>query len=88
MTYLTEFPDFTDMPAIPAGFEDTSWHNDACPRFENAALGLALWCDYADAADREHADGKRFLLCTVDDETLLATDDWNEVTAAINARTK
>jgi hypothetical protein len=30
-TYLSEFPNYDDeLPAID-GFEDSSWHNDACP---------------------------------------------------------
>ena len=35
MSYRTEFPGFEDAPAADwlraFGFEDTSWHNDACP---------------------------------------------------------
>jgi hypothetical protein len=33
--YQTEFPHFpaADMPAIPEGFADTSWHNIASPSF-------------------------------------------------------
>jgi hypothetical protein len=33
MSYRQEFPNFdpATMPEIPTGWEDISWHNDACP---------------------------------------------------------
>jgi hypothetical protein len=62
MTYQTEFPDFPEatMPAMFSGFEDTSWHNDACPSFEHDGLGLRLHVDYADKAMSEIPNGSRF----------------------------
>lgn len=86
MSYQTEFPDFkpADMPAIPAGFADSSWHNDACPRFENEQLGLTLWVDYLDPAERETA-GRRFLLCTEQTETIAESDSMREIVAAIDS---
>ena len=35
-----EFPDFPveDMPTLPEGWVDASWHNDACPSFVNEKL--------------------------------------------------
>lgn len=89
--YLIEFPDYkpADMPALPAGFEDASWHNDACPSFVSDPVGLLIWVDYLDPALREF-DGKypRF---TVQQQRAgievsgpsLATDDWSEVLAFI-----
>lgn len=57
-----EFPDFDQatLPTIPAGFEDTSWHNDACPSFQHEGLGLHLFIDYADPELREMASPTRF----------------------------
>lgn len=57
-----EFPDFDQatLPTIPAGFEDTSWHNDACPSFQHEGLGLHLFIDYADPDDREMGSPFRF----------------------------
>jgi hypothetical protein len=87
--YRTAFPDFAAdaMPAIPQGFEDASWHNDACPRFVSDALGLTLWIDYADRAQREHASGERFQLVPTDDNDDLrdgvVTDDWSAIVEAI-----
>jgi len=94
--YLAEFPDFRpqDMPAIPKGFVDTSWHNDACPSFTSDQYGLTIWVDYADPTKREYGDTHpRFIVNSQDHgvETSgpsLATDDWNEVLAFIEATVK
>ncbi|RXG91626.1 hypothetical protein [Bradyrhizobium zhanjiangense] len=87
--YRTEFPDFpaADMPAIPEGFADASWRNDACPSFLSEALGMRIWIDYADPQQRDHSDGCRFSLVpdSMDDDITdgIATDDWAAVLAAI-----
>lgn len=87
MTFKAEFPDFpeADMPAIPPGFEDTSWHNDACPCLTSDAYGLTIWIDYVDPAQREY-EGKypRFCVHSQDHgiETSgpsIQTDDWAAV---------
>lgn len=93
MTFQTEFPNFrvADMPAIPAGFEDRSWRNDACPTFINESAGLMLWIDFANPDDREHEDVKRFGLCEYNDgigDEIVMTDDWSEVLSTIEKRTK
>ena len=90
MTYRSEFPDFPagDMPAIPDGFEDVSWHNDAMPRFEGH--GVRIWVDYADKTLREYEDGARFSVCKIEDENdsraYLSTDEWAAVLAFIAER--
>lgn len=91
--WLDEFPDFpaADMPSIPEGFEDTSWHNDICPCFTSDALGLTIWVDYADKAKREHPQYQRFSVdpqkngieCSGDS---LMTDDWTEVVAFVEKK--
>lgn len=92
--FRTEFPDFNaaDMPAIPAGFVDQSWHNDACPSFRNEERHLTLYIDYANPDQREFPDCVRFSVVREDydgtdaDRAHLAeTDDWEEVLAAIEA---
>lgn len=88
MTFQIEFPDYpaADMPAIPAGFEDSSWHDDACPCFINEGAGLIIWVDFANPSDREFPDQKRFYLNLYDQgpgDEILATDDWSEVIAAV-----
>jgi len=91
MTYKTEFPDYpeNDMPRVPIGFDDVSWHNDAMPRFENEALGLTLWVDYRDPEQRETPDGKRFLLVNTEHDTsdveLEESDDMADIESAIEA---
>jgi hypothetical protein len=96
VTFQTEFPDFpaADMPAIPAGFEDSSWHNDVCPTIQSSALRLSIFLDYADPAQREFgADTNRFLVleldadgCYTGEQPLVATDDWSEVLSFIAKR--
>lgn len=87
MSFKTEFPDFpeADMPPLPCGFDDSSWHNDMCPSYINEMLGLRIFIDYPNIYDREiqkHAE--RFIVYALDEneqpnEDLLATDDWTEV---------
>ncbi|SIO50051.1 hypothetical protein SAMN05443247_06618 [Bradyrhizobium erythrophlei] len=84
-----EFPDFpaADMPAIPQGFEDNSWHNDSCPNFTSAELGLRIWIDFADPEQREISEGCRFTLEPSDNEDTItepiSTDDWAVILEAI-----
>lgn len=90
--FQVEFPDFpaADMPAIPEGFHDSSWHNDACPSIEGNRLKVFI--DYADVAQRELGeDSDRFIVlrldsegCLTGDNPLLATDDWQAVLALID----
>lgn len=99
MSFQTEFPDFpaADMPAIPAGFEDTSWHNDSCPSLTSDEIGLTIWIDYLDPALREYQDNQgaaqypRFSVhCqnhgVESSGPSIMTDDWAEVLAFIEQR--
>lgn len=96
MGFQTEFPRFhaADMPALPAGFEDTSWHNDACPSIQSKALRLSIYIDYADPKERELGeDTNRFIVlpldadgCYTGDQPLVATDDWADVEAFLASR--
>lgn len=87
MTYQIEFPDYpvADMPSIPAGFVDVSWHNDACLSFMNEERRLVIWCDFADPAMREYGDDHpRFSLnrtdeCGAFESDVWAGDDFGEV---------
>jgi hypothetical protein len=81
VTFRTEFPDFpeADFPvAIPAGFEDSGWHNDVSPSLFAEALNLRIWIDYRDPAQREIGAGKRFIVAG-EAETLFQSDEWSEV---------
>jgi hypothetical protein len=59
--YQSEFFNYDDVLSIPAGWIDTSWHNDICPSFEKTFgdVTFRLWCDYANVEKRE-VGGKRF----------------------------
>ena len=90
-TYRDEFPDFpeADMPAMPEGFTDSSWHNDVCPSIQNEKLGLRIFIDYVDVDQREvQENGGRFIVYRTDDnkmpnDDVLVTDNWDEVLACI-----
>lgn len=94
--FTTEFPDFpaADLPALPPGFIDSSWRNDACPSMQNTDLSLHIFCDFADAAKREHTDAERFIIWaltadgSLDDGqgAILLTNDWAEVLALIDTK--
>lgn len=99
MTYQTEFPDYpeADMPPIPAGFADRSWHNDHCPIFMHDDAGLVLVVDYLQPDRRALSDAvQRFALiqCAnrddeagwqLDDEArqIFECENWEAMEAAI-----
>ncbi len=96
-TFQTEFPDFpaADFPALPEGFTDSSWHNDACPSIKNETLGLFIFIDYADRAKREAIDNgnARFSVLKLDADgcldnspTILTTDVWQDVLDLVGER--
>ena len=84
MSYQTEFPGFEDAPAADwlaaHGFEDTSWHNDACPSFTCDVF--VLWVDFKDPDERERPEQPRYAI-TDEDREVLATDDWADVRAFV-----
>jgi hypothetical protein len=87
MSYQTEFPDFVLDVTIPDGFEDNSWHNDACPRFQKQLPDgnyLVIWVNYANPQDRDYPNLHRFSidLHEVDFtylETLRSSDNWQDI---------
>jgi hypothetical protein len=93
MNYRKEFPDFDfDIPALPDGFFDTSWHNNVSPSFEHKLTdthSVTLWVDYLNP-DRRECGGSQFLVCihlTEEmefSEVFLETDSWDEAINAIN----
>lgn len=94
MSYHHEFPDFGTMDVtIPAGFADSSWHNDVCPSYEKPVrpgVWLKVWVDYADADLRE-IGGPRFALQLCDDDgarDIITTDDWADILGAIERATE
>ena len=95
--YLNEFPSYDDELPVIKGFEDGSWHNDACPsliRKIGEDTYLQLWCDYknkklSDFADLDGDRYRRYSLSVVNDEegfhiNLIASNNLNEVLEFIN----
>jgi len=64
--YQREFPDYGELDiALPPGFTDESWHNDAMPSFAKELPNgyfLKLWIDYADQSKSEVPMTSRFSL--------------------------
>ena len=92
--YKTEFRFFDyEIPKIPEGFTDSSWHNNVCPSFERKLTDdtyVTLWVNYADE-DRRECGGKQFVLTILpyddlcnDVEFILETDSWDEVISKID----
>lgn len=68
-------------------WEDVSWHNEVCPRFNSERFGLAVWVDYDDPAERElncidqPGEWKKYTVVQLldegelSDDTLFSTED-------------
>ena len=88
------FPDFpaADLPPVPVGWQDNSWHNDTCPKYSpvDQSLSLDVYIDYIDPAKSERGEGQpRFSMQYWGDETnecieLFACDEWVFVTDFID----
>ena len=76
-----EIPPF----AVGNGWEDRSWHNDACAKAEKSLRNpkslsvdsdyprLRLWVEADDVVEREYEDSPKFLLEYLEDDV----DDWD-----------
>jgi len=70
-------------------WQDVSWGNDACPRFENEDLCIAVWVAEHEPEDREIDDMKEYTVCrlilhkndcpTLEDDDLFSTDSINKL---------
>lgn len=81
MSVHSEFPTFplSSLPTVPPTWEDTSWHNDACPSY-STPRGYHVFIDFPVAEDREFTDSERFTVCDIDTgEVQLHTSVWEEV---------
>jgi|Laugrespbdmm15dd_1035085.scaffolds.fasta_scaffold82834_2 hypothetical protein len=86
MNYKTEFPQFDDSISLPEGWEDESWHNNACPSFSKPLKNnqrLVLWYDYKSPELRDSPSLKRFGLYVEENdeciENLCMSDNLEEV---------
>lgn len=82
------FPDFdvSSLPTIPAGWKESSFHNDACPSFtvaEKDGSFLMVYVDYPNKEEREWPMEARFciLISNVDVTDSFDTNDWSEILA-------
>lgn len=91
----TAFPDFELDVALPDGFEDVSFANDACPSFASSELDVILMIDYADREMREYPETERFSLIETENGMypadkpvvhLVDTDDYQVVLETIAER--
>jgi hypothetical protein len=83
MTLHKFFPHFRGetMPEIPREWTPAHYANDACPSWETPD-GLRVFVDREDKDMRECPSWQRYSVQTEEGETLLDTDDWNEVLKA------
>lgn len=68
--YKQKFPDYDYEIKMPAGFWDSSWHNDVCPSIRRDIhhdLGVKIYCDYSDYGRRELGNQHQFTVCLEDD---------------------
>jgi hypothetical protein len=85
-----EFPDYdlATLPEIPADWEESSWHNDACPSFMARGDLLHIFVDYADPEFSEFPErafrfGVYHIDSNADRHELLETNDWPAVVALV-----
>ena len=98
--YMREFPDFDcDLRGhfpVDQGWEDTSWHNDACPSFHLRSKMVSVYVDYLDPEKRESGDesADRFTLLRTNPRGEYPSDGsgpyrscntWDEVTEALSS---
>lgn len=99
-SYRYEFPNFDyEIPTLPKGFVDVSWHNDICPSFScdlNEKQEMILWVNYADENRRE-CGGLQFALVVKNKEndsdpfnfdSELETNSWDAILEKISSLTK
>lgn len=90
-----EFPAYADemFPAsIPAGFEDSSWHNDLSPSVsaDFGGIRVRIWFETEAPESRGWEGAGRYIVtfenmaAGVDCETMLETEEWAEVLALLD----
>jgi len=94
---LQKFPEFTrdELPPMPDGFTDNSWHNDTCPcaiRPIGGAYYLVLWVEKKNPAEREYSCAKRYCLTVVTfhsnfAEVVMESDSWADIVSALSPMT-
>jgi hypothetical protein len=90
--YKKEFRYFDfEIPPLPEGFVDMSWHNNICPSFErelNETQIITLWVNYKNVKRRELRTKKFFITIETKDEMdhvlIYETDSWKVINNQIN----
>lgn len=79
MSLFPAFPEYDDTFAIPDGWHDVSWRNNACPSISkncgllDQKLCIVIWCDYKDPTMRDWGiDSKQFAV------SIESTDEFGE----------
>ena len=81
--YLVEFPNYDGDFYLPNGWEDNSWHNDACPHAEKRSADESfiayIWQEYVDMAKRETESGKRYVFIIEKDSDVIFEYSTNDL---------
>ena len=88
--YKSEFPNYDDTLTFPEGWEDISWHNDACPSFVRkfGDVEFRIFCDFVDPDMREMQGALRFVIYIEDEvnyNCIGQTDTLKEAINCVNA---
>lgn len=88
--YKSEFPHYDDTLTLPDGWEDISWHNDACPSFQKVFgdVTFRIFCDFKDPDLREMHGAMRFVIYIEDEVNYVCigqTDTIKEAIDCVNA---
>jgi len=83
--YMAEFPDYDDTLTLPQGWQDISWHNDACPCFELKLEGAnyRVYCDYKDPNKRDSLGSMRFVVYIEDEVNFECVAQTNTLAGAL-----
>jgi hypothetical protein len=83
--YMTEFPDYDDTLILPEGWQDMSWHNDACPSFDRkfGNINFRIYCEYKDPNKRESLGELRFIVYYEDEVNFVCIGQTRTLAAAL-----
>ena len=85
MSITTAFPTYplSSLPPLPTTWEDTSWHNDACPSY-HVGNEVYVYVDFEEASEREFPESERFTVINMATDTVIIhTSVWEEVLNAV-----
>jgi len=84
--YKSEFPHYDDTLTLPDGWEDISWHNDACPSFQKVFgdVTFRIFCDFKDPDQRETQGAMRFVIYIEDEVNYVCIGQTDTLKEAID----